>query len=168
VPINNILSPQNKPVAFHTKSIEPQYPIKEVQCPFLNWIILVRYETYSVWYMKIRSLQVMSGQMLKGCICMTVAMTKRHVLIIRNESNNTGSRAVESLERKKVMQFKPSKTKDSCFFFFEVTWFIVVKDRTDAVVRSLSTEQRSWIRRRRWGKVCLGYYFPRSHLCESH
>jgi hypothetical protein len=46
---------------------------------------------------------------------MTVAMTKRHVLIIRNESNNTGSRAVESLERKKVMQLKPSKTQTPFF-----------------------------------------------------
>lgn len=30
-----MLSQQNKPVAFHTKNIEAQYPIKELQYPFI-------------------------------------------------------------------------------------------------------------------------------------
>jgi len=78
--------------------------------------------------MKIRSLQVMNRKMLKECICMTVAMAKKHVFINSNKSNNIRCSAVESLETKKLCNLSLLwQRTPGISFFFKVTGLVQKK-----------------------------------------
>jgi len=71
----------------------------------------------------------MNRQMLKGCICMTVAMAKIHEFINSNKSNNIGCSAAESLERNKLCDLSLLR-QDSChFYFFYSSGLVVVQKK---------------------------------------